>query len=50
VKKWHQQGPRWTDLFGRHSEQLQHHSGDSISLELGSDQTHGLIADRSDWD
>ena len=32
------------------AKQLNRHGGDPLALEFGSDQTHGLVARRSDGD
>jgi len=50
VEKRHEQRSWWADFLGCHPKQLQYYGADSISFELGCDQTHGLIANRSDRD
>src|SRR5205809_365291 len=47
VLEWNKKRPRRADALGHFANELNHHSRDALAFQLGRDQTHGLVAHRS---
>jgi len=43
-----EQRPRWPDFLSHMAQQLEDDGRNSLAFQLGGDQTHGLVAHRSD--
>lgn len=50
VPEGHRQGPGRPNLFGCQTQQLDDDGRYALAFQLGCDQTHGLVAQRSDRD
>ena len=48
MPEWYCQRPGRLDLFGCQTQKLDNDGRNSLTFQFGGDQTHGLVADRSD--